>query len=468
MFLLLSLLGAGYSARYEAEDATLTDATVQSSESGYSGTGYVQLRDSGSIKFTVTISSAGFYNLIIGYAGIYGEKRQNVHVNGESIGEVYFAETTGFVALVAAKKISLKAGTNTIEIIPSWGWDLFDYIDFEAYQDSPFTISDSPVTANPTASAKRLWTFLKAQFQKGMISGVMTLQGSKSDSQKENNWVHDTTGKYPALIGLDFMQLVGKDSSWYADDPVISKLVVTDAVDYWNRGGIPALMWHWRDPSHDTNEFYSPSSGNDATQFDVREAVKQGTAQYTAVIRDLDIVAAQLLEIQQAGAAAIWRPLHEAAGGWFWWGYHGAEPAKALYKIIYDRFVNHHKITNLIWAWTVDAADSALDWYPGDDVVDVVGMDIYPDAGDHASQSSSFEKVKDLFKGKKIIALTECGSIPDAAEAKKAGAAWSWFMPWYRDYTIPQGGTPHNSEAFWKTLMASDYVISLDEMPGWK
>jgi hypothetical protein len=41
-------------------------------------------------------------------------------------------------------------------------------------------------------------------------------------------------------------------------------------------------------------------------------------------------------------------------------------------------------------------------------------------------------------------------------------------MPWYRDYTIPEGSTPHNSEAFWKKAMASDFVISLDEMPGWK
>jgi mannan endo-1,4-beta-mannosidase len=466
--LLLALLTLSRSVRYEAEDAALNGCKAESSESGFSGTGYVRLEDSGSIKFTVSVSSAGFYNLIVGYAGIFGEKRQNLAVNGESIGEVSFAETSGFVSFVAAKKLSLKSGSNTIEITPSWGWELFDYIELESYEDSPFNLAADPVTSTPTSSAKSLWNFLKSQFQKGIISGVMTLQGSTSDSQRENKWVHDTTGKYPVIIGLDFMQLVGRDCSWYADDATLSKQVINDAVDYWKRGGIPALMWHWRDPSHSTNEFYSPSSGNDATDFDIREAVKSGTAQNTAVLRDLDIVAAQLLSIQEQGAAALWRPLHEAAGGWFWWGYHGAEPAKALYKIIYDRFVNHHKIHNLIWVWTVDAADSALDWYPGDDIVDVVGMDIYPNAGDHASQSSSFEKVKDLFKGKKMIALSECGSIPDPAEAQKAGAAWSWFMPWYRDYTIPEGGTPHNSEAFWKTLMASNFVISLDEMPGWR
>jgi mannan endo-1,4-beta-mannosidase len=45
-------------------------------------------------------------------------------------------------------------------------------------------------------------------------------------------------------------------------------------------------------------------------------------------------------------------------------------------------------------------------------VVDIVGADIYPSQGDHSSQVSSFNFLRDLFNGKKIVALTECGSIP--------------------------------------------------------
>jgi mannan endo-1,4-beta-mannosidase len=134
---------------------------------------------------------------------------------------------------------------------------------------------------------------------------------------------------------------------------------------------------------------------------------------------------------------------------------------------MYDRFVNHHKLLNLIWVWTTNTAADALDWYPGDDIVDIVGQDIYPQAGDHNAQSVAFEAAKDIYKAKKIIALSECGSIPAAADMVSSGATWSYFMPWYREYVIPNGNPPHNSEAFWKTQMSSSFVISLEQIPGW-
>jgi mannan endo-1,4-beta-mannosidase len=331
-----------------------------------------------------------------------------------------------------------------------------------------FNLLPDPVTPNPSSGARKLYNFLTSKFGTAMISGVMTLQGNQEDSQKENKWVHETTGKYPALIGLDFMHMVGKDTEWYTGDSYRSKQVVNDAQDYYKRGGIVALCWHWRDPSHDTTEFYSPSgSSGSSTNFDVRQAVISGTTQNQQVLRDIDIVAKELLDLQSRGVAALWRPLHEASGGWFWWGYHGAEAAKSLYKIMFDRLVNHHKLNNLIWVWTTDSASSAHDWYPGDDVVDLVGMDIYPQAGDHSSQASEFQKVKQIFNGRKIIALSECGSIPDPDQAKSGNADWSYFMPWYRDHTIPQGNNAHNSVDFWKKLMGSSFVISLEQMPGW-
>jgi mannan endo-1,4-beta-mannosidase len=329
-----------------------------------------------------------------------------------------------------------------------------------------FNLLPDLVTPNPSSGARAVFNFLKSKFGTAMISGVMTLQGNAEDRQKENKWVHENTGKYPVIIGLDFMHTVGKNTEWYADDSARSKFVIEDATDYWKRGGIPALCWHWRDPSHDTENFYSPSGNGGVTQFDIRQAVISGTTQNTQVLRDMDRIAKDLLELKSRGVAALWRPLHEAAGGWFWWGYHGAEPAKQLYKIMFDRFVNHHKLNNLIWVWTTDSASSAHDWYPGDDVVDLVGMDIYPQAGDHDSQVAEFNKVKQIFNGRKIIALSECGSIPDAAQAKSAGAYWSYFMPWYREYVIPQGAN-YNTLDFWKALMGSSFVISLEQMPGW-
>lgn len=56
-------------------------------------------------------------------------------------------------------------------------------------------------------------------------------------------------------------------------------------------------------------------------------------------------------------------------------------------------------------------------------------MDIYPGENQHGSQYISFNKVKKLFNGRKLIALTECGSIPEIGKMFEYGDTWSWFMP---------------------------------------
>jgi mannan endo-1,4-beta-mannosidase len=465
--MLIALLLFPASSVLEAENATVVGATIESSLPDYSGSGYVYLRNAGeSITWTFTTAQAGDYDLLVRYATAGGSKKQNLALNGAALGEIAFAGSDQFVVTVAAQKLPLKFGENVMVITPSWGWQLIDWIDFVPYVAVPFQIAPRPVTPDPTHAAVLLYEFLRSSFQKGVISGVMTLQGEASFI--ENDYVFSVTGHYPALVGLDFMHQVGKNSAWYVNDPVFRKCVVNDAEAYWKRGGIPALCWHWRDPLQDTDEFYSPSSGNNPTYFDASRAASPGTAEYFAVLRDMDVIAAELLDLQSRGVAALWRPFHEAAGGWFWWGYKGAEPVKKLWRLMYERFVNYHGIRNLIWVWTADASDDALDWFPGTDVVDIVGMDIYPAIGDHSAQSSSFVKMRTIFEGSKIIALSECGSIPDADEVQENSAWWSWFMPWYHQYTIPEGENPYNSYQFWKKQMSSEFVIGLDKMPGWE
>jgi mannan endo-1,4-beta-mannosidase len=62
-------------------------------------------------------------------------------------------------------------------------------------------------------------------------------------------------------------------------------------------------------------------------------------------------------------------------------------------------------------------------------MIDTVGADISPSQGDHSSQVSSFNFLRDLFNGKKIVALTECGSIPSVDNMESSSANWTYFMP---------------------------------------
>src|SRR5665811_85338 len=118
----------------------------------------------------------------------------------------------------------------------------------------------------------------------------------------------------------------------------------------------------------------------------------------------------------------------------FWWGAKGAEPAKMLWKIMFERLVNFHGLNNLIWVWTTDTGNENMDWYPGDDYVDILGVDIYTEQNDFSSQILTFEKIKDDFEGRKIVTLSECGIIPDPDNLINDEAYWSYFMPWYGDF----------------------------------
>lgn len=90
------------------------------------------------------------------------------------------------------------------------------------------------------------------------------------------------------------------------------------------------------------------------------------------------MIAIQLGKLQVAGVPVLWRPLHEAEGGWFWWGRAGSGVFVQLWRMLYARLVEHHGLRNLVWVYT-SAGDCCTShaWYPGDHVVDVIATDAY-------------------------------------------------------------------------------------------
>ena len=473
--------------RYEAEDAipaddheieTLTDAKA-------SGGKYVDM-GSGNLLFNVDMPKDGYYTLFINYKlpSDRTNKIQNLTLNGNSAGQVSFGLTDEFTVIKGAGKIKLSKGKNTIGIEKSWGWVQIDYIEITEFEATPWNISPTPVTPEPTESAQKLYGFLLENFGKRTISGVMTERPFENNgqytpqdftTQTELSYINKASGKNVALVGFDFLHATGakSDEQWYQGYTHAS---LEMAKTVWKAGGIPAFNWHWKDPMKEVEAFYTQSSGNTPyTEFSITKAYDSETKkwktesdEYKAIVRDMEIVADSLLTLQKEGIALIWRPLHEASGAWFWWGTDGAEPCVALYKLMFDTFVNKKGLHNLIWVWTTDEATDALDWYPGDEYVDIVGRDYYyyPREANHASLISSFEKVKEMYGAKKIVTLSENGSVPYPDSMKADGANWSWFMPWYGDYAMESWANDNTAES-WKTVMNNEYTITLEDMPGW-
>lgn len=456
-WMFLGIFSATAQVKFEAENGTLSLGTggaagVIASDASVSGGKYIQLNTS-NFALSITVAEAGFYNLYIRMASPGGVKPNYFLIDGNSA--TFSQEMTSVYANVkVASFCKLAAGTHTVGVNASWGYINIDYIEMvKVDASSRFNIAPKLTTPNPTPEATALYDFLKDNYGQKIISGVMTL-----NSMDMVQTVKSITSEEPALLGIDFMQC-NAGNTWYND--ATPKL---DAETYYNRNGIPAFTWHWRDPlkKDGTGEFYTKS-----TTFDIRKVEDPNSAEYKAMIKDIDFIADQFLYLQSKNVAVVWRPLHEAAGGWFWWGAHGGKYCKELWQLMYDRMVNVKGVRNCIWVWTYEPQEDGT-WYPGDDYVDIIGRDIY-DTGNHTSKVIEFNNISSMHNGTKMVAETECGSFPDPDLLQADGAAWSWFMPWYETsesidkfITDPK----YNTEALWKKTMSHEYVIVLDEMPN--
>ena len=356
----------------------------------------------------------------------------------------------------------------------------------------PSTLDPVKTLVNPNASqqAKNVYGFLLEQSGKKTLSGV---QSSHSNTNDYVDAVYKATGKHPALAGYDFIFLQYSPTpegwSWVRDYNDISAPKAQ-----WAANGLVNYMWHWNvqdseaawKNATDNYNFDGYNFYSDKTSFDIKEALKEGTWQNRFIMNDIAEVAGYLKLLQAENIPVIWRPLHEAAGNydlygpngaWFWWGRGGAEPCKQLWRLLYDQLVNVHGLNNLIWVWTVDVAkgaeDQYLDWYPGDEYVDIVGVDIY--AADTEAKTRQYQALVDLTKGKKLVTVSECGNIPDPTKCMEAGNRWSWFMVWP---TSDENGNillntsdqnfKLNTLDYWKKVMGNKYVIPREAMPSLK
>ena len=450
--------------KMEAEDATYVNCELKT-DSKYSGGKALSLtKANAKITFSYTCSEGGKYTVLAMGEGIGGEKEVAITVNGSAA-----TFKVNALAEVEVGTFKLPVGKCTIEITPSWTWFNIDYIRIEKSTSTiAFDISATPVDGAAVESAKSLYKFLYENFGKKSISGMMTGDvASAPDKVKEHADIQEfykRSGKYPALIGFDFMETTGMNASkdWakaYSDKSVAL------AKDTYKQGGIPAFTWHWRDPSRATVEFYSEESTvKIADALNTDGSWNTSSQLYKYIIQDIDAIADIFLGLQSEGIACIFRPLHEASGGWFWWGRNkNAEHFKKLYKLVFDRMVNVKGVHNVIWVWNADKNDQ--DWDPGLNYYDVVSADIYNKAEDYSSNYVMFDKLKKLTNGKKIVALSENGPIPDIDAMFEDEAVWSWWMPWYQTWGGNFLDQTTNKEL--TKIMSDTRTIGLSDMPGW-
>ena len=233
--------------------------------------------------------------------------------------------------------------------------------------------------------------------------------------------VKSVCGDYPAVVGFELGGIEMADSA--SLDGVSYEFLRKAAEAHIARGGLVTISWHPRNP-------LTGGDAWDVSSDQVVTSVLTGGENEAKFELWLDRVAEFLGSIRNpdgSQAQIIFRPWHEHMASWFWWGgtLCTAEQYKALWLKTYDNIVGKHGITELVWAYSPDAVQTPEEYmerYPGDDKVDVLGVDIYEYKGNTEAFVESLNGVFSYLTalGKehgKVLALTETGSegIPNPA-----------------------------------------------------
>ncbi|MCC8044441.1 MAG: glycoside hydrolase family 26 protein [Clostridiales bacterium] len=313
----------------------------------------------------------------------------------------------------------------------------------------------TPCNPNATKEAIRLMEYLDEVAGKGVLLG----QHTQTRQPKELAYIQEVTGKQPAICGFEMLAYSGNIQWDTCNEACLTEIyenngTIENAFAWGRKGGIVTITWHW----------YSPVGGRDKsfytenTDFDPRQALIEGTEEHRAMIRDLDLTAVQLKRFLEEKIPILWRPFHEADGGWFWWGSKGADAAKGLYRFMYQYFTEVKHLDNLIWVWN----SAVPEWYPGDDVVDIISRDIYAPAHVHTAFADEYRELIQITPTEKICALAEVGPMPDVDAIMDEQIPWCWYMTWSNDF----GATEEFTDK--KQLYAnyhSKYAVSFEDLP---
>jgi mannan endo-1,4-beta-mannosidase len=315
--------------------------------------------------------------------------------------------------------------------------------------------------------------------------------------------VKDVTGSFAGLQGWDVSRIeLGADSNV---DGVSFELIKNHIKQTYLRGGVSTISWHMTNP-------VSGSKHSD-TKTQAVQAILPGGPKHAVYKQYLDAFVAfnnQLTAVGKDGITRvipiIFRPLHEHNGEWFWWGKGNTTEQDfiQLWQFTIDYLRDVKQQHNLIIAFSPDRSRINLkrfeiDYlyaYPGDQYVDIVGLDNYWDLGHPENAAPATAQVQDFIASleglarvakikRKIPALTEAGSesIPDSmfwtntllknVQASDDARQIVYAMMWRnatdggynkKHFYVPYKG--HASAADFVKFKLSDLVLFEDELPS--
>ena len=340
--------------------------------------------------------------------------------------------------------------------------------------------------------AQQLMERLDTLRQKGIMFGHQDdpFYGLTWDYQPDSSDVKNVCGDWPAVMGFELGGIEMGDEKNL--DSVPFTKMREEIIKHYQRGGVITISWHPRNPvttidgGGRAGQKFPAGSAWDVSDTTVVKNILEGGAQYerfqTWMQRLSDFLASLKTDDGQK-VPIIFRPWHENTGSWFWWGEKlcTADEYKALWDMLQDK-LDADGFDNLLWAYSPGmapnlTADKYLERYPGDDRIELVGIDGYQwgSKEDFVAQLDNNLTMLTKFAEDhgKIAALTECGlknlmdptwwtsTLTPVLDKHQI----SYFLVW-RNYKEEWfGPSPSKPDApYFKEMYAKENILFLNEI----
>ncbi len=280
------------------------------------------------------------------------------------------------------------------------------------------------IDPHATAETKALFYNLHKLSQNHILFGHQhaTQYGHGWFGDENRSDVKSVTGSHPAVIGVDFSGLSGRPENMIEKEKASLRKNIADT---YNRGGVTTVSWHFNNPVTPTSFYWNDSTVAAA----VKNIVPGGThhEQYKSILTTIADLAKSIKGNDGKTVPMIFRPYHEFDGDWFWWGksHCTVDEFKTLWRFTVTYLRDSLQVHNFIYAFSPDntftTEEEYLERYPGNDYVDMVGIDDYGDFGRYGlyNLEAGYRKLKIIsdyaIKSNKLAAFTETGleSIPN-------------------------------------------------------
>lgn len=299
------------------------------------------------------------------------------------------------------------------------------------------------------------------------------------------------------VSGLDFMfitddQNIAKDGNWFYNQ---EKEIIKNAQNGYNKGIVNMFSWHFREP-FEGQYFFAKQMSRYQRQNALISILPGGINHdyYKQKLQKIAQITKGLIGDDGKRVPIIFRPFHEFDSDWFWWGrnYCTPEQYKALFRFTVKYLRDDMAVNNMLFAFSPDnrfkSEEDYLERYPGDEYVDILGLDDYKNFKKNRPSGSKkankkLQIISKLAKERiKVAALTETGHPIEQGRSRlksnlytklfyealtKKNIEIAFMMFWSnteKTYYTPPIGTSEADDFIQFTRQKN--VLLLDKMPN--